>query len=335
MQRSLLGALCGLLIATTAAAQDDCDDRLLLRQLYFYSLFSEAADTGQVPLWRCQLPDGSAAPPIPMANTQTGGRTTMPACESIFHSDPSCIHRISTQYVIERMNMLDDIVTPTGEEQHVGVYEAETNGPAYIACGTDPAQIKMFVTLSHLLAQTEDDNFRQRILVPAIWRIEPEIDEGLETVTLNRVYPSSNDNGPHDGFADTITAIKGTDILSRPNWRASLNDLSGGSCVFEVVARIVGDLAGEQYSNYAVAGHSLGGSVAQYVAQSHNTSPNGVNFEAYAFNAIGLDESRGVDPDTLNSFYIEGDPVVYIGASRDRIQGGRLSRFIMPTSVCR
>ena len=83
---------------------------------------------------------------------------------------------------------------------------------------------------------------------------------------------------------------------------------------------------------YALAGHSLGGSVAQYVAQqlAPATEENGdgtatrASFQTYASNAIGIDVSRGTNPERLHSSYIEGDPVVGHGARRSRTQGGHI-----------
>ena len=78
--------------------------------------------------------------------------------------------------------------------------------------------------------------------------------------------------------------------------------------------------------------------MSQYVAQklAPATEENGdgdasrTNFQAYAFNAIGLDESRGANPETLHSFYIEGDPVVGLGITEGRIQGGHVVRYTPP-----
>ena len=81
--------------------------------------------------------------------------------------------------------------------------------------------------------------------------------------------------------------------------------------------------------------------MAQYVAQQLTPAPrenrdapeNRANLRAYAYNAIGLDESRGANPKTLHSFYIEGDPVVGLGTHVGRTQSGRVVRYTPPPTT--
>lgn len=55
----------------------------------------------------------------------------------------------------------------------------------------------------------------------------------------------------------------------------------------------------ENEMRFAVTVHSLGGSVAQYVAQQNDGFNASSQFQSYAFNAIGLREDRGGNPSNL------------------------------------
>ena len=89
----------------------------------------------------------------------------------------------------------------------------------------------------------------------------------------------------------------------------------------------------------AIAGHSLGGPTAQFVAQWLETQQVGQEnrdrLRAIAFNAAGIVPSRGPDPVTLWSFHMAGDPLVVFGYRHCRIQGGRVIQYIPATRPTR
>ena len=116
------------------------------------------------------------------------------------------------------------------------------------------------------------------------------------------------------------------------------------------MAAIVAAVIGERIpaGHFALLVTPLGGAAAQYIAQDHsaNTWRNPANrtrvtpgdqqitFGAYAFNAIGLDSmSAGrADPATLQSYYIHGDIVSWLGVQLGQVQAGTVLQYRPPTT---
>jgi hypothetical protein len=134
---------------------------------------------------------------------------------------------------------------------------------------------------------------------------------------------------------ESVYAIRGTDWTNLSTIMTSVGDVLGESCAFESAAIII-KLLGERVSSgtnpshpktyIIVTGHSLGGSVTQYVGQS-NVGPHGYIMHGYAFNAMGVDESEATTngpqaSNLLYSHYIHGDPVSRGGKLLGRIQPG-------------
>ena len=207
-------------------------------------------------------------------------------------------------------------------------------------CDNNPWSIKLFLTWSRIRTNIDDNVLLSSIVVPVVQPIDfmtgATTQEGLRTVTFHRDGDLSE--GEERYYPETVTAVPGTDIAMLRELLTSWRDLRGGSCIFDFMVAVAGSVGSETGMLYAFAGHSLGGSVAQYVAQqlapaaeeNGDDTANRANFQAYAFNAIGLDESRGPNPTRLHSFYIKDDPVVGLGAYEGRIQGGRVVRYTPP-----
>ena len=225
--------------------------------------------------------------------------------------------------------------------RHIGAYERKDGGPIHIVCDDKPEGIKLFLTWSEIRTNIDDNELLSDIVVPYVLPVDfvegATQREGAKATTFH--IDKDLSNGEENYYPEKVTAIPGTDFRKLRDVKTSWNDLNGGSCIFEFMVAIADKLWSGTETLYAFAGHSLGGSVTQYVAQqlapasekNRNDPARKAKLQAYAFNAIGLDESRGANPENLHSFYIEDDPVVDLGDYWDRIQGGRVVRYTPPT----
>ena len=313
-------------IHSAAATAAECGDfrghdKYPLRTLYYYALLAEAADSGALPRWACvpSIGDVRGAPVI-----YKRGETNrdwndfadqpLPSCDV---ESPPCIRRLATGELQEGKYQWYDIVAEfrnTG--RHIGVYESRNGGPAYVVCDSRALDVMLFMELSEFRVPVDDTDLRPWIVRPIMWVADNSlIDEAIETVTLRK------DNNLSDrSFPEQVTAIRGTRPDRLSQWSATVRQLLGDSCIFRLMARVSGHFAYESAWNYTVTGHSLGGAVAQYIAQQNATYGNSSNFRAFAFNAIGINVQ--VDPKILQSFYIEGDPVPATGEIIGNVQAG-------------
>ena len=137
--------------------------------------------------------------------------------------------------------------------------------------------------------------------------------------------------GEEEFYPETVTAVPGTNFTNLSEVGTSVMDLHERSCLFDVMLALARRMLNGSSGRYAFAGHSLGGSVAQYVAQQLGLPED--RFIAYAFNGIGIDECRGSNPTSLKSFFISGDPVVRLGNAVGRIQGGEVVEYTPPEAT--
>ena len=328
IQQTLLTTICSLLMVTTAAAQQGCaslngHEKLLLRQLYYYSLFAEAAyseRTDSVPEWSCGAGTVAYNPPQGWNN----GCSREGACGHFVRS-----HELEGLY--ERGDIASDL---RKKGWRINVYEPRDGGPAHILCGWQPPDAVIFFTwVEQNPIGVDEASLLTRILVPVFRiyeRIPEMLDEELEVKIFEKIDEFSDMDPPYGD--DAIIAIQGTDRGRLKQILTNLKDLgSNGSCAFEFMAQVVDYYQSDRNrGRFAVTGHSLGGSVAQYVAQQcgGRTASNG--FESYAFNAIGLRECDGPNPSNLHSFYIDGDILTDFGEIIGRDRGGRAIQYTPP-----
>lgn len=324
---------------TVVAAQEACEDLQLhdrdaLRGLYYYASLTEAADSGQLPRWTCKALDGRerGAPQI-YANTgntdwNSFAEASLPACND---GATPCLRQISAGDFEEHWHSI--VRDFQGNGRYVAVYEPTNGGPAYLTCDSEELDVNVFVELSELRIPVDGEDLLGRIFRPVVWFVEDvsrAVDDlsrdEVETVTLRK----TNYLG-HTPLPETVTAIRGT----RPNriaqWLASARKLSPfhESCVFDVMVRIADHLAGAEWPNYVVTGHSLGGAVTQYIAGSLGGNGNARDFRAFAFNSYGSDAQA--DPAILESFQVVGDPVGdIVGVAFFQVQAGRSIRLTPP-----
>ena len=306
-------------------------DDELLRKLYYYALLAESAQNGEILPWSCTPTDGqpSRAPKIYRTNStddewNSSADQPLPLC-----GQPPCVRQPTTNDLEERLEEWNEIVSAyRAQGWQIAVYEPPDGGPAYFVCDTRQLDVMLFISLAELQAPVDDGDLRPRIVRPIIWYVENRfVDEALQTVTLRKHNSLSDET-----FPEQVTAIRGTDPTRLSHWRANANDLVGTSCVFSLMASVMSYLVADNYWHYAITGHSLGGAVAQYIAQHYHSPGTNVPFRSFAFNAVGLDTNPAGELGTeiLHSFSIQGDPVSALGQSLGRTQGGRVVQYVPP-----
>lgn len=143
-------------------------------------------------------------------------------------------------------------------------------------------------------------------------------------------------------FTKNIIGVKGTNPLKIEQWNTSIQNLIGKSCIFDFAVKVSTlffgrRFAGEirKYKNknyYSIVGHSLGGAVAQYVAQKkdlktivqkHNKN---ATFRAYSFNSIGVDSNTesSKHQSTITSVRVAGE---ILGAHESMFQRKQIGHF--------
>ena len=327
-------AACYPTVGTAQCGSHEAHEHNQVRALYYYALLTEAADTGMLPRWACEVPGqvGLGAPAVYQTDAadtdwNSFAERPVPACAD--GTPLPCIRPLKGDELREGMYQWTDIVGRfRGLGRHIGVYEPSDGGPAYIVCDSEERHAFVLVELAAFGLSIDDGELRQWIVRPMVWVVETTlIDEALETVTLQKNIELSDAEYP-----ETVTAIRGTRLNRLSQWRATFNELRGRSCVFDLMIEVAGEFMGERHSSYAVTGHSLGGAVAQHVAQ-HYYSRSGASseFRAFAFNALGIDAQA--DAETLQSFFIEGDPVSAAGRCISQVQAGRSVRYTPPNTA--
>ena len=304
----------------------------LLQKLYFYSLFVQAAGIGEFPSWGCEVSD------------EQSSSTLQQQWEENRHGEYFKVKHLSNDDLKE-YGWYEIANSFREEGLHIGVYKQEGSDLINMVCEKRSRRIKLFLTWSKVQTNINERGFFSKVITPFVRIIDFEEraspKEGLNAITYER--DDNLSNGKEKQFPATITAIPGTDFTKLREVGTSFNDLRENSCLFEFMAAIADkllskaegpdNLLSEVKGPHAFAGHSLGGSVTQYVAQKlalASEMKTRFSFQAYAFNAIGLDESRGGNPSNLYSFYIKGDPVVYIGDEMGRFQGGNIVQYTPP-----
>ncbi len=215
----------------------------------------------------------------------------------------------------------------------------DDDGVTYVTCDYDNINPQLALTWTKL--RRTQENGEDSSLVDVILDVV--------VVVLGNILPSGEELGlvrltrdpPVGDAAEELVAIRGTDFTQVPQIMASVNDLLGTSCVFEVAATVV-DYIGDGMPNgrISVVGHSLGGTAAQYIAQDHTQNPwrNPANHEdstgafgAYSFNAVGLDNDHAgnADPSSLHSYVIDGEIVSsWFAGQFGRTQAGSVIRYL-------
>lgn len=340
-----------LLVVTSIAAAGEehyCDarnghDDELLRKLYYYALLAESAKNGELSPWRCEADDEETRAPM-LYRSDASDDTTWSSVDPqrlLVCGEPPCISEVTTNDVRDNDDQWENIKEYfLLQGRYVGVYEPSSDGPAssrrpaYFVCDDSISDVFIFISLAKLQAPDDDGDLRRWIVRPLVWLVDNAlIDEAVQTVTLQLNSELSADGE----FPETVTAIRGTDPSLLSQWSGSSRDLSPltKSCVFDLMARVLGEVVAIEAHKYAITGHSLGGAVAQYIAQYLSSGGVTPEIRFFSFNAVGIDVEAAGSPSKkiLHSFYIDGDPASAIGSLFGRSQGGRTIKYIPPESA--
>lgn len=148
---------------------------------------------------------------------------------------------------------------------------------------------------------------------------------------------------------ETVLGLQGTNLLDIDKWNTSIQNLietwkNGNSCVFDFAVEVSTAFFGRgsadgfheyQSKRYGIVGHSLGGAVAQHVAQSVDIETKlrkhqeVAIFRAYSFNSIGVDARAGSakPKNTIVSVWVAGEILEAMQEKVGRRQTGYLFRY--------
>ena len=204
-------------------------------------------------------------------------------------------------------------------------YYHDGGGRAYISCTLEPDRApRVFMTWTQVFLN-ELASLVFDLFISAVNPIRSQ-DERLGYTRLLRFDPS--------GSPEEIYAFKGTDITEIPEIMVTVNDLLRRSCAFDIAAIVVGHGFNSRELPIAVVGHSLGGAAAQHVAKDQELragrSLQSVDFSAYSFNSVGLDESEvgGLSLNRLSSYYVDGEVLSLYSDKWNRRQAGHVYRYV-------
>ena len=280
------------------AAAEDCptppQSDVALGRLYVYSQHAQAA-YGETPSNACQVPQLHQAAAEALART-----TTAPLAEAEYQVD-----------------------FPAGPgSPQVAVYEGETSGVYFATCRRDDTVPGL--ALSIFRTETPGEPGEQ-----GFWyRLRRVFQRPVAAVlTEELLLTASHQSG--NGTPARLFAVRGTELAWQrilPNLLHLLNDTN--SCVFDMAAQIVALAEDNWPGPVLVAGHSLGGSVAQYVAQNRvlRNSQDPDPFTAYSFNGVGLAAPVPHLPG-LYSYQIAGEFVAQSEPWFSKQQGGNVIRY--------
>ena len=219
------------------------------------------------------------------------------------------------------------------------------NGTVYVTCRQDSNSPRLAISWEERL-QT-NDNVPETLYVTLKTAIIVSDDFlsslpnreriGLQTFALNTIS---------NGATNQVTAIPGTDFFSVADLRSSLTALVGESCVFPIADMVIDEIEytahhGTSHTglrpprNLTVMGHSLGGTATHYVAERRANRASRVpadadaQFQAYSFNALGLDPRyQTSNVSQITSYYVYGELVSLLGNVFTWQQEGRVFRGI-------
>ena len=291
------------------------------RELYRYALISEVA-YGQRPSNMCLVEESNQ-------------QIVMPEYE-LFPLLPKHVETIWRPQILERWRA-NSHRRPDRIDRYTGDDEV-----TYITCTYAGTTTRLVLTWKEFIRMIERDGAPSDIgaylqVLPVIRSVDlpPSEELGIVKLTLD------SDPGRE---SEELVAIRGTDFTRIPQIMASVNNLLGGSCVYEMAAVVI-SVIGENVATgrFSVVGHSLGGGAAQYVVEDHtrhrwrnpaNRQHAHVTFRAYSYNAMGIDGSSKANlaRSGLYSYIIDGEIISSLAEEFGRTQAGTIIRYLPPPS---
>ena len=224
------------------------------------------------------------------------------------------------------------------DQRRIEIYTDTNSGEDFIACTNAETFAQRIAVAFRYVRRNGRLSLFIKFLILGVTILTQK--EELRILELQRDGRSSQ-NGD-----EIILGIQGTDFTSISQWNASIQNLINTSCVFdfavEVATRFFGPTSVDQFGAYrhGIVGHSLGGAVAQHVAQHTDLHSviagyrNGATFQAYSFNSIGVKCSTPDVPhqSRIRSVRIAGEVLEQMEPQFRRRQIGHIYRYDVPSS---
>lgn len=313
------------------------------------SVFTLVGSVAAQPVSCSMLPDDMLPPGAGLAELyvysqhadRAYGREAKNACSDPKLHEAAADALASTQPISLGQEVYENVdltAESGGPQPRISVYR-DKDGVLFVNCRRDDLSPRFVLAMFEAMLQGEPDG--QRML---LFLLTPVLEAVVSEVLTEELVLLESRGGGGQGPPQKLWAVRGTD----PDWGRlprnlgrilpNLTDLLGESCVFEVAAQIV--VSDSHDGPVSIAGHSLGGSVAQYAARAVALDRNSQftrsthYFRAYSFNGVGLPREPGeqeqLDWSVLYSYQVDGELLSEIGRMRpfERRQAGNVLRYL-------
>ena len=194
----------------------------------------------------------------------------------------------------------------------------------FVTCTTDRSVTERLAVAFRYAFNNDRLSLLMKFVIVGVSALSPT--EEIEIVKLRN---SKNDK---------ILGIQGTDVFRHGQWRTTINKLieepsSKVSCLFPLAVDIAteffgGNFVKDKFSKthyYGIVGHSLGGAVAQHIAQELDDA----TFRVYSFNSIGVATKRGTitRQGAMNSVRVAGEILEQLQSKFKKRQIGHIVRY--------
>lgn len=217
----------------------------------------------------------------------------------------------------------------------INEFNFELLGDGYLTCGREQSYEAMLLPIQIEEGESSSTTlaFQYSVVVPS---------KTEETLKQNRIIYEKLTVQNHE-----ILAIPGTELINLLNILPSLNYLRVNfSCVYEAAVAIAMAAAqeikrGKKSDKLVITGHSLGGSIAQYIANrwgekwkenKNLLSPRKLTI--YSFNSIGIygEDITNTRLPYVYSYFVDGEIAGEIGSRTEKTQLGKIIKFVPPSS---
>ena len=232
------------------------------------------------------------------------------------------------------LDLAKDNVQRENDNRTVDDHIGESTGDKFVTCTTNRTLKERLAVAFRYVRRNENLSLFAKVAIVGI--------SGLETTEEIKVVTLQDDS---DGAS---FGIKGTDMSRIKEWNTSIQNLIMNSCIFDFAVEvstiffesgISGEIPEFRARNYGLVGHSLGGAVAQHVAQEMDLmtviqkhQENAV-FRAHSFNSIGVDVGGPESAERVErrkfvtSVRVAGDFLEELQQQVGRVQIGHLYRY--------
>lgn len=237
------------------------------------------------------------------------------------------------------------------EETTVKFYTDSKSGERVIVCNPDEGVgQRLAIGLRYVVGNG------RLSLIPRIVLAGTLILTGREELRVIELRQEGNRNQSQSDQGGKIFGVQGTDIFRHRQLGAAVRALKDGSRCFDFALEISENFfdscnpdfrallrydiatANDISVSHTIVGHSLGGAVAQYVAQKRDFSNiitecgRKSTFQAYSFNSFGVSSANTVASGTGKTFSVRiaGELLEKPEADLGRRQTGHVYRYAVP-----